>query len=48
MTLFYEVKSKDPITYQELKAWSDLTGRKLSSFEISTIMALDRAYLTAK
>ena len=35
----------NPIYYSEIKAWSDLTGVKLSYWEISVIKRMDSKYL---
>lgn len=35
-----------PVTYNELKAWAELTGVTLSPFEVKTLKALDRVRTT--
>lgn len=34
-----------PITYSEIKAWSQLTGTRISPFEVDLIKRLDIEYL---
>lgn len=34
-----------PLRYTEIKAWAELTGRKLSWWEVETIKRLDRLWL---
>ena len=35
------------ITWQDLKAWQDMTGNKLQEWELKAILALDDAYISA-
>lgn len=42
---YAEVKPKgSPLTYSELKSWSDLTGKLLAPFEVKALMQLDNLY----
>ena len=34
-----------PLTYSEIKAWSELTKTDTAAWEVETLKALDRAYL---
>ncbi|CAB4139429.1 hypothetical protein UFOVP346_46 [uncultured Caudovirales phage] len=34
-----------PISYQEIKAWAELTQRELSPWEVDAITRLDRVYM---
>ena len=36
----------NPISYQEIQAWSTLTGRRLRGWELETILAIDGAFRT--
>lgn len=38
--------SANPISSVELQAWLNLTDRKLNNWEIQTLRAMDRAYLS--
>jgi hypothetical protein len=38
----------NPITYQELKAWSQLTGVAPTSTEVQAIMTLDLVYMSVQ
>lgn len=38
--------SANPISSVELQAWLNLTGRSLNDWEIQTLRAMDRAYLS--
>lgn len=35
----------NPITYQEIKAWCELTGVVLSPWEVNAIKRLDAVYM---
>ncbi len=37
--------SANPISYLEIKAWSDLTGIRLSSFDLRAIRSMDNTFL---
>lgn len=39
---FYEARSHQPLNYQEIQAWTVLTGRKLEYFEVRTLMLLEK------
>ncbi|ANO57506.1 hypothetical protein [Vibrio phage vB_VhaS-tm] len=41
---YFDVKGSDPLTYIELKSWSDLTNTHLLPSEVEVIMQLDRIY----
>lgn len=38
----------NPLTWEGISAWCDLTGTRLSPWEVRAIKALDCAYLTAQ
>lgn len=38
---YVEVSVSTPLTYTELKNWSELTHRNLNSFEVTVLMKLD-------
>lgn len=35
-----------PLTYTEIKAWSDLTSQKTNAWEIDILKQIDRVYIT--
>lgn len=37
----------NPISYQEIKAWADLTDTPINAFEVEGIKRLDRVYIKA-
>lgn len=36
-----------PISYQDIRAWSDVTGRWLAPWELDVVLRLDRTWLTS-
>lgn len=39
---FWEAKGAGPLTYAEIKSWSELTATPLAPFEAQALMELDR------
>lgn len=37
----------NPITYQDFSAWSDVTGIRLSPWEVRVLKRLDSAFMTS-
>lgn len=38
---WFEARGAEPLTWLELRAWAEMTGRKLTGFEAETIMRID-------
>jgi hypothetical protein len=38
----------NPISYTEIAAWAQLTGRTLTPWLVATLVAMDRAWLAAR
>ena len=43
---YQEIKTSDPITYEEINCWSKITGITPTPFEAEAIRAIDQQYLT--
>jgi hypothetical protein len=41
---FREVFAGEPLTYAELQAWSNMTGKRLKGWEAELIKSLDRIF----
>lgn len=41
---FREVFAGEPLTYTELQAWSNMTGKRLTGWEAELIKSLDRIF----
>lgn len=41
---FREVFAGEPLTYAELQAWSNMTGKRLNGWEAELIKSLDRIF----
>lgn len=39
-----EVFTGEPLTFAEMKAWSDMTGKRLLGWESEVVKSLDRAF----
>jgi len=37
----------NPITYEQIKAWKDLTDTPLDSRDVEAVMAIDKVYMRA-
>ena len=42
---FWELKGSQPLTYTEIKNWSELTATPLTPFEVQALVELDRRFI---
>ena len=42
---FWELKGSQPLTYTEIKNWSELTATPLAPFEVQALVELDRRFI---
>ena len=42
---FWELKGSQPLTYTEIKSWSELTATPLTPFEVQALVELDRRFI---
>jgi Ca2+-binding EF-hand superfamily protein len=46
--LFVDLKNAGAVSYSEMRAYQDLTGERLTPFEVECVRKLDEAYMRSK